>query len=210
MIMQLPTKFDSPFAKVVDGTLYIYGMVSYENLMYDLTYACKKKRCIYCKKKIKRGKQATLDHRYPRDTGGISITNNLFPCCSKCNSNKSNLTHEQFLVWKNLSKSEVKEYLEEVRNEREYMLKTIGFILPEEWVYYEKRDKVICEDNGQYVKGKRYYKIQEFYTKYQRFPRPAVIDKNNRILDGYNTILFARDYSIEYVPVIRLENVVRV
>ena len=185
-------------------------MVSYENLMYNLTYACKRKRCIYCSKKAKRGKQGSLDHRYPRDTGGISITDNLSPCCQKCNSKKSNLTHEQFLVWRNLPKAEAKKYLETVKEDREFILKTVGFILPAEWVEYEERDKVICDDTEQYVKGKRYYKIQEFYSKYQQFPRPAVVDKNIRILDGYNTILFARDNNIEYVPVVKLENVVRV
>lgn len=210
MIMELPRNFNTPFAKVLDGTLYIYKMVSYENLMYDLTYACKKKKCIYCSKKIKRGKASTLDHRYPRNTGGISITNNLFPCCPKCNSIKSNLLHDDFLVWRELSKSDAKKYKEKVGEEREKILENVGFILPKEWVTYEKRDKVICNDNGQYTRGKRYYKILEFYQEYHHFPRPAVVDKNGRILDGYNTILFARDYDIEYVPVIRLENVVRV
>ncbi len=210
MIMDLPEKFETPFAKVLNGMLYIYRMVSYESLMYDLTYACKRKKCIYCNKRIKRGKASTLDHRYPRDTGGVSITNNLFPCCPKCNSSKSNLTHEEFLIWRELPKKEAKQYLAEIKEERESIFKTIGFILPEEWIEYEERDKVICEDNGQYTRGKRYYKIQEFYEKYQHFPRPAVVDKNGRLLDGYNTVLFARDFDIAYIPVIRLENVVRV
>ena len=162
MIMDLPEKFETPFAKVLNGMLYIYRMVSYESLMYDLTYACKRKKCIYCNKRIKRGKASTLDHRYPRDTGGVSITNNLFPCCPKCNSSKSNLTHEEFLIWRELPKKEAKQYLAEIKEERESIFKTIGFILPEEWIEYEERDKVICEDNGQYTRGKRYYKIKEF------------------------------------------------
>ena len=87
MIMELPKKFEFPFAKVKGGILEIYRLERFEDLMYELTYALKKKRCVYCGKKLKRT-NSTLDHRYPRDTGGISITNNLFPCCSKCNSNK--------------------------------------------------------------------------------------------------------------------------
>lgn len=210
MIMELPENFNTPFAKVLEGTLYIYRVVSYESLMYDLTYACKKKKCVYCNKKIKRGKASTLDHRYPRDTGGVSITNNLFPCCKNCNSSKTNLTHEDFLVWRDLSKADAKAYLEKVKKEREAILESVGFILPEDWVTYEHRDNVICEDNGQYTRGKRYYKILEFYQKYHHLPRPVVVDQNGRLLDGYNTILFARDFDIESIPIIKLENVVRV
>ena len=50
----------------------------------------------------------TLDHRYPRDTGGVSITNNLFPCCHKCNTAKGNLTHKEFLDCRDMSKPERK------------------------------------------------------------------------------------------------------
>ena len=210
MIMELPEKFCTPYAKVKNGKLYIYRTMPYESLIYNLTYACKKKRCIYCNKKIKRGKACTLDHRYPRDTGGVSITNNLFPCCPRCNSKKNNLTHEEFLKWRELSKKEAKEYMAEIKEERENIFETTGFILPEEWVEYEERDKIICEDNGQYVRGKRYNKVKEFYEKYHHFPRPAIVDRAGRLLDGYNTILFARDFDINYIPIIRLENVVKV
>lgn len=209
MIMELPEKFKTPFAEVKNGILYVYKMIPYERIMYDLTYACKKKRCVYCNKKIKRGKKSTLDHRYPRDTGGISITNNLFPCCPKCNSQKNNLTHEEYLKWRYLPKKQAKEYMAEVKEERESVLKNVGFILPEDWVEYEDRDKILCEDNGQYVRGKRYNKVKEFYEKYHHFPRPAVIDRNGQLLDGYNTILFARDFDIKYIPIVRLENVVK-
>lgn len=42
MIMELPKQFRLPFAEVKNGTLLIYKLVRYEDLMYELTYACKK------------------------------------------------------------------------------------------------------------------------------------------------------------------------
>ena len=32
----------------------------------------------------------SLDHLYPRDYGGISVPNNLVPCCKDCNGKKNN------------------------------------------------------------------------------------------------------------------------
>ena len=49
--------------------------------MYRLTYMMKGDRiCYYCGKTISK-KEMTLDHVYPRDFGGPSITDNLVPCC---------------------------------------------------------------------------------------------------------------------------------
>ena len=46
-----------------------------------------------------------------------------------------------------------------------------------------------------------------FYKKYQKLPRPIIVDKNNKLLDGYNIIVFANDFNIKKIPVIKLENV---
>lgn len=80
-------------------------------------------------KKLKRT-NSTLDHRYPRDTGGISITNNLFPCCSKCNSDKSNLTHEEYLKVRSVSKKDRKKHVKQFTKYREKIMRKIGFKLP--------------------------------------------------------------------------------
>lgn len=43
MIIQLPTKFSLlPIAEVKNGNLLIYQLTRFEDLMYELTYACKK------------------------------------------------------------------------------------------------------------------------------------------------------------------------
>ena len=174
--------------------------------MYELTYALKKKRCVYCGKKLK-CTNSTLDHRYPRDTGGISITNNLFPCCSKCNSNKGNLTHEEYLNARDLSKRDKKEYIKKLYKYREKTMKKIGFKLPKKWVTWEDINRINYKKTYPELRGKRYCKILEFYQKYKKLPRPIIVDKNNQLLDGYNIVLFARDFKIKQIPVIKLENV---
>ena len=206
MIMELPKKFKFPFAEVKDGILEIYRLERFEDLMYELTYALKKKRCVYCGKKLKRT-NSTLDHRYPRDTGGISITNNLFPCCSKCNSNKGNLTHEEYLNARDLSKRDKKEYIKKLYKYREKTMKKIGFKLPKKWVTWEDINRINYKKTYPELRGKRYCKILEFYQKYKKLPRPIIVDKNNQLLDGYNIVLFARDFKIKQIPVIKLENV---
>ena len=32
--------------------------------------------------------EMTIDHMYPQDFGGPTITNNLLPSCKKCNNDK--------------------------------------------------------------------------------------------------------------------------
>lgn len=206
MIMELPKKYESPFARVKNGILEIYRKERFEDLMYELTYALKKRRCIYCGKKLKRS-NSTLDHRYPRDTGGISITNNLFPCCCKCNSAKSNLTHNEYLKIRSLSAKEKKAYLKELSQYRERIMRKIGFKLPRKWVTFEDINTIKYQKMITDLRGKRYCRIVEFYQKYGKLPKPVIVDKSNYLLDGYNIILFAKDYKIKKIPVIKLENV---
>lgn len=206
MIMELPEKFSISFAEVIDGELLIYELMRYEDLMYELTYALKKRKCVYCGKKLKRN-NCTLDHRYPRDIGGVSITNNLFPCCPDENSEKGNLTHEEFLKMRTLTKSERSRYLKELEIQKKSILSRIGFKLPKKWVTYENINNIKYRKPAENLKGKKYYRILEFYKKYKKLPRPIIVDKNNRLLDGYNLIVFSRDFEIRRVPVIKLDNV---
>lgn len=97
MNIELPRKFNLPFVRIEEEQLILDYVRRYEDLMYELTYAQKEKRCIYCGKKLNKNNR-TIDHLYPRCTGGISITNNLFPCCSPCNEDKGNLTHDEYLT----------------------------------------------------------------------------------------------------------------
>jgi 5-methylcytosine-specific restriction endonuclease McrA len=208
MILELPRKFNSPYVEVTkDGVLKIYQNIRFEDLMYELTYALKKKRCVYCNVKLKRN-NSTLDHGFPRSTGGISITNNLFPTCISCNSSKSDFTHFEFLqVLSCDSKKEKKVAIQEIRRRTEILKRKIGFKLPRKWVTFQFVDKIHYYKPAQELRGKKYNKIVRFYNQYKKIPIPIIVDRNWKLLDGFNVILFAKDFNIKKIPVIRLENV---
>lgn len=208
MIMDLPKKFHiENYAEVKDEVLYIERIERIEDLMYELAYAMRKHRCVYCGKKLKR-KNSTLDHRYPRDTGGVSIVNNLFPTCPTCNSHKSNFLHHEYLKISKLKKSEKKKEIKRFYKYREKILKKIGYMLPKKWVETIDIFEIKCRPPGEDLRGKKYHRIVVFWKKYHKLPKPVVLDKNNVLLDGYNIIIFARDFKIKEIPAIKLENVV--
>mgnify|MGYP000299585900 CR=1 FL=1 len=130
-----------------------------------------------------------------------------FPCCSKCNSDKSNLTHEEYLKVRSVSKKDRKKHVKQFTKYREKIMRKIGFKLPKKWVTFDKIDAIRYNKPEQDLKGKKYCRILEFYKKYQKLPRPIIVDKNNKLLDGYNIIVFANDFNIKKIPVIKLENV---
>jgi len=209
MIMELPKRFYLPFAEVTkDGQLIMEQVIRYEDLMYELTYALRRRRCIYCDKRLNY-KNSTMDHRYPRVTGGISIVNNLFPACPQCNSGKGDLTHKEYLKLKEIANSEERKiYLQEIKEQKEKNLHRIGYILPNKWVEFMDVADIQYRMPDYNLRGKKYYRILEFYNKYKQLPRPIVVDKENKLLDGYNIILFSNDFNIQYIPVIKLENVI--
>lgn len=206
MIMELPHKFRMRYAEVINGELLIYENVRFEDLMYELTYVTKKHHCYYCDKKLKK-ETRTIDHAYPRDAGGISIVNNLYPSCSSCNSAKGNLTRDEYFHFLKLRPKEQKQYRKEVLENRDYIFHERGFALPRKWFTMVDICSIDYQIASTELRGKRYYRILEFYNKYHKMPRPAILDKNMRLLDGYNCVLFARDHGLREIPVIILENV---
>lgn len=206
MIMELPRKFNSQYVSCTGDFLKIHQIVRFEELMYELAKAIKGKRCIYCGKKLKESNY-TLDHRYPRDTGGVSITNNLFPCCEICNSAKGNLTHNEYLEIIGLSKRDKKKIVKDIFAHNDIIMKKIGFKLPRRWVEFQCAEKVHYIDPKCFNKGKKYRNIATFYKRNHRIPRPVIVDRNFNLLEGYNIILFAKEMDISEIPMIVLENV---
>ena len=97
MRVELPSKFiyyakdRVGYAYVKDKCLYIKGLVPWEKVAYDLCYALNgKKICFYCGKKFKKRKMS-VDHKFPRNFGGVTIPPNLISACRGCNSAKSDL-----------------------------------------------------------------------------------------------------------------------
>lgn len=207
MNIELPEKFKAKNIECSNGRIIIHRPTCFESLMYNATKALKGHKCVYCGKDLKRGIY-TLDHRYPRDTGGISITDNLCPCCESCNSDKGNLTHEEYMKIKNLSKKDRQPILNTIHEKNEELRRSIGFNLPKSWVSYFDISSIKYAKPNAYTKGKRFKELKSSFDTYGKIPRPIIADANCRLLDGYNVILLAEETNIPNIPVVKLDNIV--
>lgn len=209
MKIPLPENYSyEDVAEVKDGILYVHKF-NFEDLMYDLTYVLKdSSKCYYCGKAISRDK-STLDHLYPRDFGGPTIPNNLAICCSSCNNTKTNMTEEQFLYFSSiLDVEKQKEFYRDISLHNHIFMKWYGPIIPKEWISEQKAEKItVYFFIGKGVNGKTYKKVEKNYKKYRRIIRPIIVDRNFKLLSGFNVLLFAKNNSIDTLPTIVLENV---
>ncbi len=219
MIIELPRNFSSSTKErhaIVrsDGILEIKGHCDFGKLMADIAYKMKgRKVCRYCHRKIDPQKM-TIDHLYPQEFGGISITNNLGPACANCNRDKASLNEAEYIVMRALSSKRDKEiyYKERInaKNKRKYnCLINPGFDLPAEWI--ELRNAKNFNKVGPskfYRKCRNYKRARSFIQKHKKLPKPVVISKNGIILEGESIYHAARDEHITWIPVVVLENVI--
>ena len=49
--------------------------------------------------------------------------------------------------------------------------------------------------------------VENFYSKYGHIPKPIIVDKNGFLLDGFYSVIFAKNNLITSLPAIELENV---
>ena len=218
MIIELPDIFyearnEENFVRIVNGILEIKGEWNFEDLMIDLTYKMKgRNKCYYCRREVSE-KKITIDHLFPKNFGGITITNNLEPTCRWCNNKKTNMNQYEFGVWRGLkTKEERISYYHSVVKKKARRIRNVnmkkGFDLPERWIEQWKLEniRVIRRifNNG----GRRYKKIMSFARRYNKLPRPIIVSYNGVLLDGMTTYNVAMDLYLNEVPVIVLENVI--
>lgn len=217
MIMDLPEKFSIGDARqkndafIEDGILKIRKNASYRFVIFELTFELKggKHICRYCGK-IFSDRKMTMDHMYPQDMGGPTITNNLLPSCQKCNSEKSDMTREQYEKYKHLEivGKNCKEYLKDLRGYKEFIKKWEEFEIPKEWISQRELSTIIAEIRlDDCTQNAKYKKVEECYEKYYHIPKPIIVDKNGFLLDGFYSVIFAKNNSITSLPAIELENV---
>lgn len=220
MILEIPQGFTfrsdsnnsrNNYAYEKDGKLIIVGNVSFERLMYDLTYSLSdSEHCCYCGCELT-PELRTLDHLYPKDFGGITLPINLLPCCKSCNEKKSNLTFEQYKQWSSLrSENSQKEFRINALEQNQKYQENNGFLLPEDWISSHKISRILAEIDldHSYYKGKRYKKIKTFYKKTGYVPRPIILSSNNVLLDGFLILMYAKNFKITHLPAIILQNVI--
>lgn len=215
MIIDLPETFrfvsnKNDYAEVKDGILHMYGNISFEKVMYNVTFALKgNNTCFYCGASVN-PKKITLDHMYSRYIGGPTIPNNLVPCCPKCNQKKSNLSVEQFKFYLSLGKNDAKVYRRLTIAQQDFLKSTGDSKLPKEWIAMSNPDcfiiRIFLDSSNK--ESKKYKRIAEDYTHYHTIFNPVIIDRNNLVLSGATTLFFAKNEGIQEIPVIILENVV--
>lgn len=194
--------------KIEDGILKLKFPYSLRNSMYILTYLMKgKHKCTYCSKEIPSNK-VTLDHVFPQDFGGPTITNNLEPCCFFCNNQKSNMTKEQYLEFLSLSSTKRKQFLKDLRSNLEFVHKHQAPILPPGWIEETEIENILVNISlSEDYRGSKYEKTAEYYRKYEHFQTAIIVDRRNFLLDGFTILMYAKNHGIQKVPIIVLENV---
>lgn len=192
--------------KIYDGQVY------WDDLMYALAYNLNKiKTCPYCGKPIRK-KKLELDHMFPRDYGGVSITNNLIPCCSDCNSDKGNLNIYEYkeLINKHYSKRERGKEKHRIIKAKEGLRLLRKSFLPRKWIKKININKLkvrSCYSKNK-AETKRVTENIAYIKKFGCFKRPILVDKNLYIVDGYTWYLAAKKTGkLNNLPVIKMENV---
>lgn len=217
MIMNLPKNFSigdvrlKNDAYIENGILKIRKTASFRYVVYELTFLLKggKHRCKYCNRMVS-NKKVTMDHLYPQDMGGPTITNNLLPACQKCNNEKTNMTAKEYKKYVKLKREgKQKVFLKELEAKKEDIRSRKEYQIPKSWVCEKEITTIILdirlnEDSSQTAK---YKKVQDFYLRYEYFQKPIVVDKNGFLLDGFYTVMYAKDHYIKTIPAIQLENV---
>lgn len=144
MIIDLPTRnLRANNFLIKDGILFIRNRLSLKRVMSSLTYQMKgRRKCFYCHEKFLPS-QMTLDHLYPQEIGGPTITNNLVPCCNECNGRKANMTQEEYFVFSHLSSTDEKlKYSIELSVRRKEFQKKGLYGLPAEWLQETSTNRI--------------------------------------------------------------------
>lgn len=215
MNIELPKKFSmnnvrkGQKAYIENGILKLTRQVNFSKLMFELTYQIKgKNKCYYCGKKITK-EQITIDHIYPIDFGGPTITNNLLPSCGECNIRKNNMTYNQYVAFLEAeSIGTGKNYQKMLEKYQEEMRKECLYQIPNKWITFKDtkdiKNVILSEED---YKKKRYKYYEKYYNEYGVVKKPIIIDRNLFLLDGFLVLMLAKDYNINTIPVIKLDNV---
>ncbi len=195
--------------------LVLKNNISYSKVMYLITHFLKTDGiCPYCGQPLK-GRKITMDHILPQDRGGPTIPNNLVPCCSSCNEEKSNMDEWEYEKFKNLSQSKKAIYRKEIEAYIVKMKEERGHEIPSQWLTKMdlKNENIIVTINFRedWYRSNKYQKVKRMYRTYNHLTYPVIIDKHNVLLDGFYTLMFAEKNGINTdVPIIRLDNVEKV
>ena len=214
MKIQLPDCFEYRnksqigIAYVKDGTLYIDG-VGFEAVMRAITYAIKgDDTCYYCGRELT-DKNRSLDHMYPRRWGGVSIPDNLIPCCRCCNYEKDGMTYAQYQKYRKIrGKTPKKEFYQECEQGNVKILKRAKFVIERNWIEVFPLGELLKTVKFSALDKRKYCKMSAYYRHWGQYPHPVILSSNHRVLKGNHILYHAKAIGRKSVIAIVLENVV--
>jgi hypothetical protein len=215
MIIELPKDFSFEKEKsgekaiIEDGILKMTRQTSFRKIMIEISYQMKGKDvCQYCHKKFAKEKM-TIDHMFPIDFGGPTISDNLLPACKKCNNEKGNMTYQQYMAFLEAKDVGLEEkYLKTLKKYQELIRKEKRYQIQKSWITERPIGDIFTNINlNEDYRKKKYKSYEEYYLTYGIIKAPIIIDKNGILLDGFLRLMLAKNYNIKSVPVIILENV---
>lgn len=215
MIIELPKDFSFEKEKsgekaiIEDGIFKMTRQTSFRKIMIEISYQMKGKDvCQYCHKKFAKEKM-TIDHMFPIDFGGPTISDNLLPACKKCNNEKGNMTYQQYMAFLEAKDVGLEEkYLKTLKKYQELIRKEKRYQIQKSWITERPIGDIFTNINlNEDYRKKKYKSYEEYYLTYGIIKTPIIIDKNGILLDGFLRLMLAKNYNIKSVPVIILENV---
>lgn len=214
MIIRLPENYfynahgPNDYAYVRNNILYIEGFVNFEHLMYNLSYTINGfEQCYYCGCTLTRSNR-TLDHIHPRRWGGISLPENLVPSCKNCNGKKTDMTLEQFRIFKKINNSSQQHiFYQKCIKENEDFMRTRKFLIPDNWVSMYDASKLINSLSFKFLEMSKMEKLEEYYNRIGQYTHPIVVSSNGWLFKGKHILYHARKIHHPIVPAIVLENV---
>lgn len=215
MKIRLPEKFiytnnaKNASAYVKDGVLYVSRYISFEELMYTITYMVKGyDKCYYCGCELTE-KNRTLDHMYPRRWGGVSIPENLVPSCKNCNQDKMDMSYDQFMRYRKLkTKKDKEEFYQECLKANSKVLKRARFVLNSNWLSVYNIQELLRYMKFNKLEKAKSDHLAAYYRNWGQYTHPIIVSSNDWVFKGKHILHHAKGIKRKSVMAIVLENVV--
>lgn len=196
-------------AYVKNDILYVSGYISFEDLMYTITYMVKGyDKCYYCGCELT-DKNRTLDHMYPRRWGGVSIPENLVPSCKNCNQDKKDMSYDQFMRYRRLkTKSDKEKFYEKCLQANFKVRKRSKFVLNSNWLSVYNIQELLRYMKFNKLEKTKSNNLAAYYRNWGQYTHPIIVSSNGWVFKGRHILHHAKRIKRKSVMAIVLDNVV--
>ena len=196
-------------AYVKNDILYVSRYISFEELMYTITYMVKGyDQCYYCGCELT-DKNRTLDHMYPRAWGGISIPENLLPSCKNCNQDKMDMSYEQFMRYRRLKTKKAKEqFYKKCLETNLKVRKRARFVLDSSWLSAYDIQEILGYMKFNKLDTTKSNILASYYRNWGQYTHPIIVSSNGWVFKGKHILHHAKNIKRKSVMAIVLDNVV--